>query len=90
MATPTQPMPDQGVPPQGGAPSGASGGQQGGATPAGAALQLVAIITRASDQLKNLFPAAAPMADEIQNQLRLIQSKMSQTQSTFRVNCIYR
>jgi hypothetical protein len=54
-----------------------------GNTPQGgpAVLQLVALISKASDQLAQVFPAGSPEAEEIQNQLRLIQQKMTQTMS---------
>lgn len=69
----SSPTPD----PQAGAPQGAPGG--GSATPQPAVLQLVAVITRASDALAKSFPAASPMVEEIQNQLRMVQAKMSET-----------
>jgi len=75
MATPPQ-VPPPGAPPQGGAPSGASG-----MSSTGQVLQLIAIISKASDQLSKVFPAAAPMADAIQNQLRMAQQKIAETQS---------
>lgn len=74
----TSPIP----PPQGGPQGPPQGAPQGGGNaPAGAVLQLVAIIAKASDDLKKIFPAAAPMADEIQNQTRLAMSKIGETQA---------
>lgn len=70
--------------PQGGAPpsSPPTASPQGNSPNGGpAVLQLVALISKASDQLAQVFPAASPMAEEIQNQLRLAQQKMAETMS---------
>jgi hypothetical protein len=72
MATPPQVAPQAAPPPQGGG---------GSATPTGQILQLVAIISKASDQLAKVFPASTPMSSAIQDQLQQIQSKISETQS---------
>jgi len=71
--------------PAGGAPPsspptaapGAGNSPQGGP----AVLQLVALISKASDQLAQVFPGGAPEAEEIQNQLSLVQQKMAATTS---------
>lgn len=63
-------------------PQGASGGaplpppgQAGGQV-----IQLISIIAKASDALGKVFPAAAPMVSQIQNQLQQLQSKVAETQ----------
>lgn len=75
MAAAPTPQPALTTPPT--AAPGAGNSPNGGP----AVLQLVALISKASDQLAQVFPAAAPMAEEIQNQLRLAQQKMSETMS---------
>lgn len=66
MASPAQPVP-QGAP----APSGASQGQ---------VVQLIAVISKASQALGQVFPPASPMVSAIQNQVQQIQSKVAETQ----------
>lgn len=68
MATSPMPVPQQG-PPQGGSP----------APPA--VVQIIAGIARLAQMLGQVFPGAAPMADEIQNQVRMAQSKIAEGQS---------
>lgn len=77
MAAAPIPQPPQGAPtapptasPQGNSPNGGP-----------AVLQLVKIIDSAAMKLAQVFPAASPMAEEIQNQLRLAQQKMAETMS---------
>ena len=70
MATPPQPMP------QGGPP-----GPPQGAPPTGQVLQLVAVITKASDALAKVFPASAEDVSEIQNRMQKIQQKITETQT---------
>jgi hypothetical protein len=66
--------PQQGASPQlGGAPSGAP--------PQGAGMQIIAGIVKLAQMLGQVFPAASPMAEEIQKQVRLAQSKMSEAQT---------
>jgi hypothetical protein len=78
MAAAPTPQPQGGQPPSSPPTASPQGNQpQGGP----AVLQLVALISKASDQLAQVFPAAAPMAEEIQNQLRLAQQKMTETMS---------
>jgi hypothetical protein len=43
-------------------------------------MQLIGIIGQASAALGKVFAASSPMVSEIQNQLQLIQSKVSETQ----------
>lgn len=74
MAAAPTPQPGQGAPPT--APP--AGNQPTGGP---AVLQLVALISKASDQLAKVFPASSPMTEEIQNQLQLIQQKMTETTS---------
>lgn len=71
LATPAQ-TPPQGAPPQqGGASSGASQGQ---------VIQLISMITKASQALGQIFPASSPMVSAIQDQVQQIQSKVAETQ----------
>lgn len=69
MATSPMPMPPQGGPPQGASP----------APPA--VVQIIAGIAKLAQMLGQVFPGAAPMADEIQNQVRMAQSKIAEGQS---------
>jgi hypothetical protein len=73
--TPQPQAPPPSAPPQ--AAPGAGNSPNGGP----AVLQLVALISKASDQLASVFAAGAPMVEEIQNQLSLIQQKMAETTS---------
>jgi hypothetical protein len=72
MATSPNPAPQAGPPP---------GGPSAGGSNQGQVLQLIAVITKASDALAQVFPAASPMKDAIQDQLQQVQSKINQTQS---------
>lgn len=74
MATSPTPQPQAGPPSQG-------GGSPAGGSNQGQVLQLIAVITKASDALAQVFPAASPMKDAIQDQLQQVQSKINQTQS---------
>lgn len=67
-------------PPQSTPPTAAPAGNSPNGGPA--VLQLVALITKASQQLAEVFPAGSPMVDEIQNQLQLVQQKMAETMSS--------
>jgi len=68
----TSPIP-QGGPPQQGPPSPPAN--------TGQVLQLVAVLTQASNKLAEVFPAASPMKDAIQDQLQQVQQKINETQS---------
>lgn len=78
-AAPMNPAPQGGGAPPSTPPTPSAAGNQSPGGPA--VLQLVALISKASDQLAKVFPGGSPMVEEIQQQLRLIQQKMSQTMS---------
>lgn len=46
----------------------------------GKVLQLIDIISKASDALGQVFPASSPMVSAIKDQVQQIQSKVSETQ----------
>jgi hypothetical protein len=71
MAAAAQPVPQQGAPT--GAPSPAGGG--------GALLQILDGITKLALMLKQIFPAATEMADEIANQINMVKTKANATSS---------
>ena len=71
MATTPQPVP-QGAPPTGGAPAGASGGGP-------QVMQLIAVITKASQALAQVFPAATPDTEVITSALQKVMAKVNET-----------
>lgn len=58
-----------------------AGGPSSGAGQSGspAVVQIIAAITKLSNQLAKVFPPASPMADAIQQQLQQVMSKVNET-----------
>jgi len=82
VVSPAQPATQATQPPQGGpSPAGGQGVSPQGPSQGPAIIRIVAGISQLANMLGQAFPAAAPMAQEIQKQVQMAQAKIAETQS---------